>query len=229
MFSRLFQVCSSSFPVHARFGLASGCLLLMSLPAGAAEFVMRDLQAVVTAQPTAFDFTLTTPTLTRTASDSFDSGTGLELGGRYSISRVGDPFGLILGLDATSAAYSYGSQDFMFNYGARGSLGLGYALTDDWGVSGECGLLYGKSSLSLPANNGAPAFSADGTYRGYDARLVCQYRATKQVCVSLQAGYVLTSYDLTTNANDSLTLDQTGPYIGLGLTWRFSSAPARVE
>lgn len=228
MFSRLTQP-HSSFPVGSRLGLMSCCALLMSLPAGAAEFVMRDFQALVTAQPTAFDFTLTTPTFTRTASDAFDSGTGLELGGRYSIGRVGDPFGLIIGLDATSAAYSYGSQDFMLNYGARGSLGLGYALNDDWAVSGECGMLYGKSRLSLPASNAAPAFTADGTYQGYDARLVCQYRATKQVCVSVQAGYVLTSYDMTTNANDTLTLDQQGPYIGLGLTWRFSSAPARVE
>jgi hypothetical protein len=190
---------------------------------------MRDLQAVVTAQPTAFDFTLTTPTFTRTADDSFDSGTALALGGRYSLARVGDPFGVIVGVDATTDAYSYGSQDFMFNYGGRGSLGLGYALTDDWTITGECGLSYGKSQLSLPAGNAAPAFSAKGTYRGYDARLVCLYRVAKQLCVSMQAGYVVNSYDLTTNANDSLALNQQGPYIGLGLTWRFSNAPERVE
>ena len=190
---------------------------------------MRDLQAVVTTQPTAFDFTLATPTFTRTASDSFDSGTALALGGRYSLARVGDPFGVIVGVDATTAAYSYGSQDFMFNYGGRGSLGLGYALTDDWTITGECGLSYGRSHLSLPAGNAAPAFSANGAYRAYDARLVCFYRFAKQLSVSVQAGYVVNSYDLTTNANDSLTLAQQGPCIGFGLTWRISNAPERVE
>ena len=206
------------------------CWLLIAPGAvPAAELVMRDLQADATVRPTAFDFTLDTPTFTRTGSDSFDAGTGLELGGRYSLSRVGDAFGLVIGLDAATEAYSYDSQDFMVTYGGRGSLGLGYALNDDWTLTGEIGLSYGRTKLSLPATSTAPSFDAHGSYRGGDVRLTCLYTILRRMLISGDVGYLSVTHDLTTNLNDKLTLKQRGLYVGIGMTWRFSNAPERVE
>lgn len=217
----------------ARLGIVSvvtSCMLLVSFAAlPAAELVMRDLQADATVLPTAFDFTLTTPTLTRTGKDSFDAGTGLELGGRYSFARVGDPFGLVIGLDATTEAYSYDSQDFMITYGLRGSLGVGYAFSDDWTLTADLGVSYGQTTLSLPASGVAPAFSADGTYRGFDLRVVGLYTISKRMLISMQVGYLSMSHSLTTSQSDDLTLNIKGPYVGIGMTWRFSNAPERVE
>jgi hypothetical protein len=104
-----------------------------------AEFVMRDLQANASVLPTSFDFTLAAPSANRTGSDHFDAGTGLELGGRYSIGRVGDPFGIVLGIDACETTYSYDSQNFLFAYGVRGSLGGGWAISDAFALTAEVG------------------------------------------------------------------------------------------
>lgn len=190
---------------------------------------MRDLQAVASSRPTTFDFDLTTPTLTRTGNDRFHAGTGLELGGRYSLTRTGDQAGLVVGLAATTESYSYDAQDFMFTYGLRGSLGIGWAVSDHWTLTGEGGLLYGRTSLSLPASSIAPEFSADGPYRGYDARVACLYAVTRSLLVSLQAGYLQVSHDLATGPGDQLVLRQKGVYVGIGLSWRFSNAPVHVE
>lgn len=197
--------------------------------ATATEFVMRDAEASAFVLPTAFDFTLDTPGYDRSGTDHFKAGTELELGGRYSLSRGGDPFGLVLGIDATTQAFSYDSEDFLFAYGLRGSLGGGYAFNDDWSVTGEVGFTYGKTKLTLPGSSAAPAFSADGNYHGIDFRLIGLYTITSRILVSAQLGYAVTTHDLTTNAGDSLTLTQKGLYVGLGVTWRLSTAPVRLE
>lgn len=197
--------------------------------ASATEFVMRDAEASASALPTAFDFTLDTPSFSRTGTDHFHAGTELDVGGRYSLSRGGDPFGLVIGIDATSQAFSYDSQDFLFAYGARGSLGGGYAFNDEWSMTGEVGLSYGKTRLNLPGTSAAPAFSASGDYHSVDLRAVALYTITSHVLVSAQLGYEVTTHALTTNAGDSLTLKQKGLYIGLGVTWRLSTAPVRLE
>jgi hypothetical protein len=197
--------------------------------AAATEFVMRDAEASASVLPTSFDFTLDTPSFSRTGSDHFHAGTELDVGGRYSLSRGGDPFGLVIGIDATSQAFSYDSEDFLFAYGARGSLGGGYAFNDDWSLAGEVGFTYGKTRLNLPGTSAAPAFSASGDYHSVDVRAVALYTVTSHVLVSAQLGYAVTTHDLTTNAGDSLTLTQKGLYIGLGVTWRLSTAPVRLE
>jgi len=204
------------------------CLVVFpTLPA--AELVMRDLQADMLVLPTNFDFTLDTPNFTRSGSDSFDAGTALELGGRYSFSRVGDPFGLVVGLDATTQAYSYDSEDFLFAYGARASLGAGYALTDSWALTTEFGAAFGWTDLSLPESGSNQGFSADGDYRAFDLRLAAHYTISRRMLISLQVGYLSQTHDLTTDQGDDLELEVAGVFVGVGMTWRFSNAPERVE
>jgi hypothetical protein len=213
-----------------RTGIAcvfGGVLGMPALPA--AELVMRDLQANMLVLPTAFDFTLDTDNFSRTGSDSFDAGTALELGGRYSFSRVGDPFGLVVGLDATTQAYSYDSEDFLFAYGVRACLGGGYAFTDSWSFTAETGVAFGWTDLSLPDSSTSEGFSADGDYLAFDLRLAAHYTISRRMLISFQAGYLSQTHDLQTDDGDDLELEITGAYIGIGMTWRFSNAPERVE
>ncbi len=205
------------------------CALLAISTLPAAELVMRDLQADMLVRPTSFDFTLETPNFTRSGNDNFDAGTALELGGRYSFSRVGDPFGLVVGLDAITEAYSYDSADFLVAYGARASLGAGYAFSDSWTATAEVGAAFGWTSLSLPASETSAAFTADGDYQAYDLRLVGLYTISRRMLISLQVGYLSQTHDLTTNQGDRLTVDLAGMYVGVGMTWRFSNSPERVE
>lgn len=210
------------------FASMFGCLLAFpALPA--AELVMRDLQADMLVLPTSFDFTLDTPNFSRTGSDSFDAGTALELGGRYSFSRVGDPFGLVIGFDATTQAYSYDSEDFLFAYGARASLGAGYAITDAWAMTMEAGAAFGWTDLSLPDSGGNEGFNADGDYRALDLRVAAHYTITRRMLISFQIGYLSQTHDLTTDQGDDLELEITGMFVGVGMSWRFSNAPERVE
>ncbi len=207
-----------------------GLLWAAQTAGGAAEFVMRDAEVSAAVLPTAFDFTLDTPSFSRTGTDHFKAGTALDAGGRYSLGRGGDPFGLVIGIDAATQAFSYDSEDFLFAYGLRGSLGGGYALNDDWSLIGEVGFTYGKTKLSLPGTSAAPAFSASGNYHSVDARLVGLYTITSRILASAQWGWrAVTTHDLTTNAGDSLTLKQKGLSIGIGVTWRLSTAPVRLE
>jgi hypothetical protein len=194
-----------------------------------AEFVMRDMQADASVLPTAFDYTLTSPSANRTGSDHFDAGTGLELGGRYSIGRVGDPFGLVLGLDVSETTYSYDSQNFLFAYGVRGSIGAGWAFNDAFALTGEVGALVGRSRISLPSTSASPSLSASGSYHSYDIRVEGIYTITRRMLISCDLGYLSQTHDLTTGQGDSLTLVVKGIYVGIGMTWRFSNAPERVE
>jgi hypothetical protein len=206
-----------------------GLIWVSQSAAVAAEFVMRDAEVSALVLPTTFDFTLDTPSFSRSGTDHFHAGTELDAGGRYSLSRGGDPFGVVIGLDATTQAFSYDSEDFLFAYGVRGSLGGGYAINDDWSMTGEVGFTYGKTRLTLPGSSAAPAFSADGNYHSIDLRLVALYTITRRILASAQFGYAVTTHALTTDAGDSLTLKQRGLFIGLGVSWRLSTAPVRLE
>lgn len=223
---------SFSAGFQARVG-ARVIMLIGGIGAGlslaAAELVVRDLQAGVLVLPTAFDFTLDTPAFSRTGEDRFDAGTAIELGGRYSISRVGDPFGLVVGFDATTQAYSYESEDFLLAFGGRASLGAGYAFSDTWAVGGELGAALGWTELSLPARGANSGFDADGGYVAFDGRLAVHYTITRRLLVSLQGGYVAQTHELTTDGGDDLELEITGAFIGVGVAWRLSTAPQRVE
>jgi hypothetical protein len=218
-------------PLPRSVGVLLGIVsALVGIPGlSAAELVMRDLQADLLVRPTSFDFTLDSPNFTRSGNDNFDAGTALELGGRYSFSRVGDPFGLVIGLDAVTEAYSYDSEDFLVAYGARAVLGAGYAFTDSWTATAEVGAAFGWTDLSLPASESSAAITADGDYQAYDLRLVALYTITRRMLLSVQAGYVAQTHDLTTNQGDRLTVDLAGVYVGVGMTWRFSNSPERVE
>lgn len=200
---------------------------LVCAAAPAAELVVRDIRASAGVRPTAFDFTLATPTLQASGTDGFDAGIGLELGGRWSFSRPGDALGLVVGIDGMLDGYSYGGGDGLATSWLRVSAGPGWAITDRWTLTGEVGAMYGVSAIALPATTTSSDFSATGTATGYDVRLSTSWQLTRQFALGVYAGYMMASHDLSGDA--AMTVDQSGVIGGLELIWRFTDAPPRLE
>lgn len=194
----------------------------------AAELVVRDVRAAVLVRPGDFDFALDSDLIALSGEDAFDSGTGLELGTRYSFARPGSSWGLVVGGDAAADWYTYADDQGMASYGVRACAGLGWAISDRWTVVGEAGLGYGFADLELPATGAAPAFSADGDGLFYDARLSAIFFPARRWSVHAHVGWLISEYDLEGDGVE-LELEQSGLYAGLGLTWLFSTKPRGLE
>lgn len=202
------------------------CLLPAALPA--VELVVRDIRAALLVRSSDFEFELDSPTFDRSGEDSFDSGTGVEVGARYSIAPTGGAWGLVFGGDLTADWYSYDGGDGLSMYGLRAAGGGGWAIADRWTLVGELGAGYAFSELTVPATTAAAEFTADGSALFYDARLSCLYRVAKRWSVHAHVGYMIASHDLEGSGVD-VTVDQDGLWAGLGVTWLFSTKPTRLE
>ncbi len=206
--------------------LAFGLLPLLGLPA--AELVLRDLGGQVVMLPTAFTFTSSSAGYSTSGSDSFRSGSGLELGGRYAYVPAGASFGAVAGLDLAGQWYTYAGGEGLTTYGLRPSLGAGWAPFDRLTLVAEAGVSAGASRFSLPASASAPAFSSTGTAFGYDLRLSGRWALSDRWRLQAALGYLTSSTKLSGGGVD-FTLDQRGTYVALGVTWQFSTRPTRLE
>lgn len=209
-----------------RFLTCLTCLLPWALPA--AELVVRDVRAAVLVRSSSFEFELDSPTFDRSGDDSFDSGTGIEVGARYSIAPTGSSWGLVFGGDVTADWYTYDGGDGLAMYGLRAAGGGGWALADRWTLVSELGVGYAFSEMTLPATNAAAEYTADGTSLFYDARLSCLFRVHERWSVHAHVGYMIASHDLD-GSGVNITIDQDGIWAGIGFTWLFSNKPTRLE
>ncbi len=204
------------------------CLTIILVASSmAAELVVRDVRIGLGGRPLAFDYTVSAPTVNTSGSDAFDAGLGLEAGGRWSFSRAGDAIGVVVGGDAMLDGLSYGGGDGLATTWLRLSAGPGWAFADGWDVVAEFGAQYGMSALSLPQSGAAPEFEASGSALGYDLRFNLTWMATRRFGVSLNAGWMMASHDLSGDA--AVTIDQSSWFSGLAAVWRFTDAPARLE
>jgi len=203
------------------------CLAALAALLPAAELVMRDLRLGLGTRPTDFDFTYSSPNTSGSGSDGFDAGLGIEVGGRWSFARVGDPLGLVVGADLMVDGLGYGGGDGLATTWLRLGAGPGWAFADSWTLSAEAGVQYGQSVLALPATQAAPEFSASGTSTGYDLRLNLGWMATRRFGLSACAGWLISSHSLDGDA--SITIDQSGWFVGAAAVWRFSDVPERLE
>lgn len=203
-------------------------ILASATAAQAAELVVKDLGFSIAALPSAFDYRIESPTLSRSGSDAFDSGTELALGGRYSFARPGDSIGLVLGADILTDTWTYGSDGVLGSASVRVSAGLGWAITDDWSLVVEPGARYGMTTLDLPGTSSRGDVSGSGSCSGYDAKLLVLWQLRPGLLVSAQAGWLDLSHEVSDGDID-LTLDQGGLMLGIGLAWRWSTAPPRIE
>ncbi len=207
---------------------ALACLLPAFAHASDAELVTRDVFVSLDSQPTGFNYTVDSPLGSRSGSDAFESGFGLSLGGRWSFTVPGSSFGLVAGIDLDATDYVYQNNAKNFTVGGRAVLGFGWQITDDWQVLLEPTVEYGLASFSFPATISYPAYDAKGTYLGYGVRASAVYSLSRSFSCLASLGYKQINNSLS-GGNLDLTLKQSGVALGIGLLYRFSSAPARIE
>jgi hypothetical protein len=208
--------------------LTISAIVLLPVAASAAELVVRDLEVSLSVLPTSFSYTVTSPTVSGSGDDGFSSGTELSVGGRYSLARPGDAIGLVLGADLLSDTWTYDGDGYLFATGLRASAGLGWAVSDDWTVLVEPGFRYGVNAIDLPATASSAGFSASGSFSGYDVRTAALWQVSKGFLIEAHAGWLSLSHSISGDDIDQ-TIDQNGLYVGIGVAWRWSTAPTRIE
>ena len=208
--------------------LATAALACLPLTATAAELVVRDLNVSLSVLPTAFSYTLTSPTVSSSGEDAFVSGTELTCGTRVALARPGDALGLVVGADLISDTWTYGTSGYLFAGALRASAGLGWAISDNWMLLVEPGLRYGLSTFSSPESATSAAYKATGTCSGFDGRISVLWQLSKDFLLEAHGGYMALSHSATGDDID-LTIEQSGLYVGVGVVWRWSTAPTRIE
>lgn len=209
--------------------IRSATIVLLAGLLPGAELVVRDLQADLLLRPTAFDFSLSTPSYAASGTDAWKSGTAGELGYRHSFSRTGDPVGLVAGISGTTEAYLYNSDGYLVALTLRPSVGLGWTPVDRWTLIAETGYSYGLGQISLPASSAAPSFTASGRMTGFDLRVMSWWSASERIQLGAVLGYQRDTWTLSGDSGTDLTINQAGMYVGLGLAWRFSTDPVSLE
>ncbi|MBA3697902.1 MAG: MipA/OmpV family protein [Planctomycetes bacterium] len=211
------------------FLLCGVCGMIGStLSAADAELVTRDLFISFDSQPTDFAFTAKSNVGTTTGDDAFDSGLGISVGGRWSFTQSGSSLGLVIGGDLDVTSYQYENSAENLTFGARLIVGAGWAISDRWELLLEPTIEYGVASFTFPATQSYAAYEADGTFFGYGLRLNAIHRFTDRWAVMGALGWKRIDNDLSGDGID-LTLEQEGVSISIGLLYRLSAAPARVE
>lgn len=204
-------------------------LLLVAVSAlPAAELAVRDLRLGLVSRPGDFDYTVSSSTAEVSGTDAFDAGLSAEAGLRWSFSRTGDSIGLVGGADLAIDTLEYASGDGMATGWGRVAGGVGWALTDRFTVTGEALVGAGWSVLSLPATAIAPAIDASGLAIAYEARVGAVWQATRGVGLGGFAGWLVSEHEVE-DGDLTITLEQSGWYVGLQAVWRLDDAPPPLE
>ena len=226
----IFQVRSMSMSfVSPRRLLCALALVGMPLAGQAAELVVRDLDAALILRPTTFDFTVSTASVESTGTDSWSSGSGLEVGYRHSLSFPGDSLGLVVGISGATDGYIYNEEGTLGTLTGRPSLGLGYAPFDGWTFIAEAGYSAGMGTLELPASKAAPAFSAVGGGSGVDVRGSVWWAVNRRLLIGAMGGWQTMTWKLSGDNSTDMEFTQAGVHFGLGVAWRFSNSPTTLE
>lgn len=205
-------------------------LLVLALATNAMgmELVRRDVWFGIEALPTDFDFTLATPTGDLSGSDAFDRAIGIRLGGRWSFSSPGAAGAWVTGADVRLADATYGSDSTYRTTGLGLSVGYDRTFGRRWTGYGEVVAELGWAELEFPASFAAPAVSASGRHTLYGLRTGALFALSPRWLLDGNVGYVAIESDTDADGN-AFTIDQRGFVIGVGLVWRWSGAPARLE
>ena len=198
------------------------------LSAADAELVTRDFFVSFDSQPTDFSFKADSEVGSRSGDDAFESGLGLSIGGRWSFTTPGSSLGVVIGGDLDVTSYRYENRAENLTFGARLVLGAGWAITDRWELLLEPTIEYGFGAFSFPATQAYAAYEADGPLFGYGLRLNAIHRFTDRWAVMGALGWKRIDNDLSGDGID-LTLEQEGITVSIGILYRLSAAPARVE
>lgn len=206
-------------------------LLLLFLAVGvvhAAELVIRDVGLDLELPPTDYSFTVTDDTGTRSGKDSFSSGYGAAIGGRWSFARIGDPSGAVAGIALAFDRASYATGGSWSSTEVRGQAGWGWALNDRFAVLAEGLLGLGVARLTVNGNGAFPGFSANGGLLSPGVQAVGLYAINDRWVASATLGY---RYSVAKLSGDGTDVDLTlsGFAVGIGLAWRLTDRPFLLE
>ncbi len=208
--------------------LASAVLLAAASGGGAAELVQRDLMLEVGEMPTSFTYSISGAGPSHSGSDSFSSDLGLVVGGRYSFARAGDSSSVVVGASLYAQQATYQSYGHETGYGLRLAGGYGWAVTDDWSLGGRLEVGYGLSTFDLQANHAFSGLSTTGATLSYLAGLDVDYGITDRLTSYIDLSYQRWSTNFS-GGGVTLKMTTSGFAFALGLAYRFSYAPRRVD
>lgn len=211
-------------PVLYRFLL----LLLVAGVVHAAELVIRDVGLELELPPTGYSFTVTDDTGTRSGNDSFSSGYGAAISGRWSFARIGDASGPVAGIALAIDRASYSTGGSWSSTEVRGQAGWGWALNDRFAVLAEGLLGLGVARLTVDGNGAFPGFTANGGLVSPGVQAVGLYSINDRWIASATLGY---RYSLAKLSGDGTDVDLTlsGFAVGIGLAWRITDRPFLLE
>ena len=194
----------------------------------AAELVIRDVGLQLELPPTDCSFDFTDDNGTRSGNDSFSSGYGAVIGGRWSFARIGDPSGPVAGIDLAINRASYATGGSWSSTEVRGQAGWGWALNDRVAVLAEGLLGFGVARLTVDGNGEFPGFTANGVLKSPGVQAVGLYSINDRWVASATLGY---RYGLAKLSGDGTEVDLTlsGFAVGIGLAWRITDRPFLLE
>ncbi len=197
----------------------------------AAELILHDARLGFETLPLDFDFDITHPTITvPSGSTAFKSGYGLNASYLHAFTDAGDDKGFYIGAEAQYGLYALGGDGDAAVISLRGLGGYGWQISDSWALTGEVFGGISQNNMTFPTTTAFNSFDADGTGLGYGARIGANYNISENWLASLMVGYSQITTDLDGSTGDfELHMEQSGIGFMLGISWRVSALPSRLE
>ena len=195
---------------------------------GAAEVSRRDLLLATEFVDGGFTYTVDSPIGSLSGSDSFDRIALLRLGGRWAWSTAGSSLAPLAGIvgEYTDAPLSGGG---LRGYGLAAVAGGTWAISDPLALDLEGFVGLQRVSINLPSSVSGGALDATGDQLRSGLRVRLGWHVARHWSLGLEGGFVHWSADLSGGDGRSVSLDGSGPSVGLALAWRPSDRPGSIE
>lgn len=205
-------------------------LAALAVQVPAAELVVRDVFLDLALAPTGFSYELSDDAGERSGDDDFDSAYGIAAGVAYSFAGAGRSHGPVGALALTWTDHAYADGGGLTDLGLRLQGGWAWAIADRWTVAGLVGVGGGTSTIELPATANHADFDADGIFIAYGLGVQGTWAPLDAWIVRLEVGWGVADHALSASGEDlDLTLETSGLEVALGVAWRWSTRPWRLE
>ena len=204
---------------------------LVCLTAGsahAADLVQRDLLLEVEAEPSEFSWSVDRDGTTLSGSDEFSRHAALVVGGRYSFASAGSSVGLLVGVDGVLGRADQTGAATLYWVEGRAAVGLAWAITRDLSFSALARGGLGLDRFDTPGTESYAGFQASGGHLSVTPEVALGWRPGSTWRWSLHAGWRWSKAALVGD-HATMTIDQSGPMLGLSLTMLLSDVPPALE
>jgi hypothetical protein len=204
------------------------CLTAAAPAVSAAELVIRDIGVGLELPPTGFTYTRHDDAGSTSGDDSFSSGFGVEVHGRWSFARTGDSQGLVAGVALAGDRASYANGGTWATSEVRGLAGWGWAASDRVTLIAEGLLGLGIGRLSIDGNGAFSGYSATGGVISTGIEAAALWSVTDRMVLSGVVGYRISKAKPSGDGVD-LDLSLSGFVLALGAEWRITDRPFLLE